>query len=74
MLSPQYKELFVKRGRPITHSELSQKEKDKYHINSVQFSRSVLYETLRPHKSQHARPPCPSPKPRVHTNPGPSSQ
>ena len=74
MLSPQYKELFVKRGRPITQSELSQKEKDKYHINSVQFSHSVLYETLRPHEPQHTRPPCPSPKPRVHTNPGPSSQ
>ena len=28
---------------------------------SVQFSRSVVYDSLRPHESQHARPPCPSP-------------
>ena len=29
---------------------------------------------LRPHETQHARPPCPSPTPRVHSNPCPSSQ
>ena len=33
-------------------------------ISSVQFSRSVVYDSLRPHESQHARPPCPSPTPR----------
>ena len=32
---------------------------------SVQFSRSVMSDSLRPHESQHARPPCPSPTPRV---------
>ena len=38
---------------------------------SVQFSRSVLSDSLWPHESQHARPPCPSPTPRVHPNPCP---
>ena len=33
--------------------------------NPVQFSRSVLSDSLRPHDLQHARPPCPSPTPRV---------
>ena len=35
-------------------------------IRSDQISRSVLSDSLRPHESQHARPPCPSPTPRVH--------
>ena len=35
-------------------------------ISSVQFSCSVISNSLRPHESQHARPPCPSPTPRVH--------
>ena len=33
---------------------------------SVQFSRSVVPNSLRPHEPQHARPPCPSPTPGVH--------
>ena len=37
-------------------------------FNSVQFSRSVVSDSLRPHESQHARPPCPSPTPGVHSN------
>ena len=40
----------------------------------VQFSRSVVSDSLRPHESQHARPPCPSPTPRVHSDSRPSSQ
>ena len=32
-------------------------------FSSVQFSRSVVSNSLRPHESQHARPPCPSPSP-----------
>ena len=39
-----------------------------------QFSRSVVSNSLRPHASQHARPPCPSPTPRVHSNSCPSSR
>ena len=42
--------------------------------HSVQFSRSVMSNSLRPHESQHARPPCPSPTPRVHPNPRPLSR
>ena len=38
------------------------------HVSSVQFSRSVLSDSLRPHELQHARPPCPSPTPGVHPN------
>ena len=41
---------------------------------SVQFSRSVVSNSLQPHESQHARPPCPSPTPGVHPNSRPSSQ
>ena len=41
---------------------------------SVQFSHSVLYDSLQPHESQHARPPCPSPTCRVHSNSRPSSR
>ena len=35
--------------------------------SSVQFSRSVMSDSLQPHELQHARPPCPSPTPRVHS-------
>ena len=35
-------------------------------FSSVQFSHSVVSDSLRPHESQHARPPCPSPSPGVH--------
>ena len=43
-------------------------------FSSVQFSSSVVSDSLRPHESQHARPPWPSPTPRVHPNSCPSSQ
>jgi len=43
-------------------------------LNSVQFSRSVMSDSLRPHESQRARPPCPSPTPGVHSNSCLSSQ
>ena len=41
---------------------------------SVQFSCSVVSDSLQPHESQHARPPCPSPAPGVHSDSRPSSQ
>ena len=40
-------------------------------FSSVQFSCSIVSNSLRPHESQHARPPYPSPTPRVHPNPCP---
>ena len=56
----------------------SQKKKNtrsirKNKISSVQFSRSVVSNSLWPHESQHTRPPCPSPTPGVHPNSCPSS-
>ena len=41
---------------------------------NFQFSRSVVSDSLRPHESQHARPPCPSPTPGVHSDSRPLSQ
>ena len=38
----------------------------------MQISRSVMSDSLRPHESQHTRPPCPSPTPRVHSDSRPS--
>ena len=43
-------------------------------FSSVQFSHSVVSDSLQPHESQHARPPCPSPAPGVHSDSHPSSQ
>ena len=38
-------------------------------FSSVQFSHSVVSDSLQPHEPQHARPPCPSPTARAYTNP-----
>ena len=43
-------------------------------FNSVQFSLSVVSDSLQTQESQHSRPPCPSPTPRVHSNSCPLSQ
>ena len=43
-------------------------------FSSVQFSSSVVSDSLQSHELQHARPPCPSPAPGVHPNPCPLSQ
>ena len=43
-------------------------------LSSVQFSHSVMYDSLRPHGLQHNRPPCPSPTPGVHPNSRPLSR
>ena len=43
-------------------------------LNSVQFSRSVMSNSLWPHEPQHARPPCKSSTAGVHPNPCPSSR
>ena len=42
-------------------------------FSSVPFSRSIMSDSLRPHESQHARPPCRSPTPGVHSDLRPSS-
>ena len=43
-------------------------------LSSVQFSPSVVSDSLWPHELQHARPPCPSPTPGAYPNPCPSSR
>ena len=43
-------------------------------ISSVEFSHSVVFDSLQPHESQHARLPCPSPTAGVHSNSCPSSR
>jgi len=46
----------------------------RFNRDSVQFSCSVVSDSLQPLEPQHARPPCPSPTPVVHPNPCPLSQ
>ena len=43
-------------------------------FSSVQFNPSVMSDSLQHHESQHARPPCASPTPGVHSDSRPSSQ
>ena len=43
-------------------------------LDTVQFSCSVISDSLRPHESQHGRPPCPSPAPGIHSDSRPLSQ
>ena len=54
------------RGHGLTPYNISE-------LSSVHFSDSVVSDSLWPHESQHARPPCPSPTPRVHSDSHPSS-
>ena len=68
--------LFIFLKMNITLSLVSLHHKwyySKYLISSVQFSRSVMSNSLRPHEPQHARPSCPSPTPRVYPNSCPLS-
>ena len=57
-------------GIDRTEAEDIKKRWQEY-ISSVQFSCLVVSDTLQPHESQYARPPCPSPTPGVHSNPYP---
>ena len=52
----------------------SEESPEEFQFSSVHFSRSVVSDSLRPHGLQHARPPCPSPTPRVHPNSCPLSR
>ena len=60
-------------SRAESTGELPEKESSVL-LSSLQFSRSVVSESLRPHGLQHSRPPCPSPTHRVYSNSCPSSQ
>ena len=63
---------FIHLGR--FHMKMATKIFSSFVFSSVQFSCSVVSDSLRPHESQYTRPPCPSPSPRVHPNSCPSSQ
>ena len=56
---------------PITSWEIDGKTVE---ISAVQFNRLDVSDYLQPHESQHARPPCSSPTPRVHSNSHPLSR
>ena len=58
----------------LTHTSISYYFFKNIKFVSVQFSRSVVSDSLPPHESQHARPPCPLPTPGVHSDSRPSSQ
>ena len=58
-------------GMDLTEAEDIKKRWQEY---TDQISRSVVSDSLRPHESQHARPPCPSPTPGVHSDSRLSSQ
>ena len=52
----------------------SRKDPEVLEVVPIQFSHSIMSDSLWPHESQHARPPCPSPTPGVYSNSCPSSQ
>ena len=64
------------RGTQWFHNRIFEKTAFNIYIidPSVQFSRSVVSDSLWPHESQHARPPCPSPTPGVYSNSCPLCQ
>ena len=66
----------LKSAQLIIHREMQIKITMGYHFlrSSVQFSHSVVSDSLRPHELQHARPPCALPTPGVHSNSCQSSQ
>ena len=57
-----------------TPIKLQVKNINKMLFNSIQFSHSVVSDSLQPHGLQHARLPCPSPTPRACSNSCPSSR
>ena len=62
---------FIKNNFKNRHNWIlikSNLKKNKNGIGLVQFSLSIISETLRPHGLKHARPPCPSPTSRVHSD------
>ena len=60
---------YMKRCKTSLIGERQIKTSMRYHLSeSVQFSHSVVSDSLRPHESQHARPPCPSLSPGACSN------
>ena len=65
---------FASRPPGFRHSKRRKHFTSPPQFSSIQFSRSVVSDSLRPHESQHARPPCPSPTPDVCSDSCPWSQ
>ena len=63
-----------KSGKNYVKAEYCQPAYLTYMQSSIQFSHSVVSDSLRPHELQQARPPCPSPTPKVHSNSRPLSR
>ena len=74
IISIDAEKAFDKIQQPIMIKILQKMGTEEPTSTSVQFSRSVVSHCLRPHESQHARPPCPSPTPGVHSDSRPSTQ
>ena len=68
IISIHAEKAFDKIQHPFMIKTLQKAGIEEHTSTSVQFSRSVVSDSLQPHESQHARPPCPSPTPRVYPN------
>ena len=66
--------MVVAQKQKYRQMEQDRKPRNKPMHLSVQLSHSVVSDSLRPHESQHARSPCPSPTPRVRSDLRPLSQ
>ena len=66
--------MYLGKNIELLLNKYSAQNRYRFVFSSVQFSRSVMSESLRPHETQHAGPPCPSPTPGVHSNSCPSSR
>ena len=64
----------AKDGEALYSQQKQDQELTVYQIRWDQISSSVVSDSLQPHESQHARPPCPSPIPGVHWDSHPSGQ
>ena len=64
----------IAKSQIYTDSYLTEQLSTHTRLYTLQFSRSVISNSLPLHELQHARPPCPSPTSRVHPNPCPSSR
>ena len=71
---PIFPSIRVFSSESVLHIRWSKYWSLSFSISSVWFSLSVLSDSFRPHELQHARPPCPSPTPGVHSNSRPLSQ
>ena len=79
-LTPHHHQMLLHESYPVilllhNHSRtFGVPQNSTIYFSSVQFSRSVVFDSLQPHELQHAKPPCPSPTPGVHSDSRPSSQ